>query len=511
MSQVVVLLPDTIHSIATQGWMSLGCAFGARDMEVKPLVGPDGLTSIRIHIDRAIHYPEGCHRFVDDFCALLLTGSQPGARPPAPQSLPDALVTSLLDLTQSALGELQNLSAHDQLDIVSAFRAAKQSPSSPRPLRQRTAANQYEASLQAQAAQLQRAIEPALARLDRRLASYQSHLRATGLEEAIVRLGFQAELGSNLQLDHTSRQPRPVLRWRSRRGTIGNLLRGTHNSLAAFQHMAEAIHEADVRNESWLTGKTIIDLHKLLLSGVPGEEVCGRFRTREMRIQSPFDGHVTILEVPGNEVARALEDFAAGFDVALWRGTYPVIRLALAHAELARVHCFSDANGRLARLLIHGLWLEACMPGLPLEAMLHWNRAAYLHHIARAVEQDELLPLVQFVLKIVDAAITAARQMARRLAPWARHVRDQMIDLNCSGRFAYRAGLYAASMLIGPDPQFVRRTLHGVELGWFLDRCGCLDAFDTVNTGFSLGGYETDTIYSAPTARELLAIPLARL
>ena len=510
-SQLVLLSSATIHTIANQGWMALGRAFGMRDMEAKLIVGPDGHTSIRIHLDPAVHYPEGPCRFVDDLYAVLLTSSQPDTPPAAPPSLPFALVASLLQVTQSALEELPNLSGHDRLEISAAFRAARHSGPTPRPLRRRAPTSPYEVALRAKAEQLQRIAAPALARLDRRLASYQAHLRATRLEEAVLRLGLQAELGSNLRLDRTGPRHRPVLHWHSRRGGLRDLLRSAHNGLSAFQHMAEKIHEAAIPNQSWITVQTLLDLHAILLSGVPGEEYSGRLRTREMRIQSPFDGHVSILELPGKDVAEAMAAFAAGFDIALWRDVHPVIRIAMAHAELARIHCCADANGRLSRLLIQGLWLESGLPALPFDALLHWNRAAYLHHVARAVQQGELLTFQQFMLKIIDAAIPTARHMARRLAPWAADIRDRMLDLNCSGRFSMRAGVHAASMLLGPDPMFVRRTLHGVELCWFLQSCGPLDELDAAGVGFCLGGYESDAIYSSPIARALLAAPLARL
>jgi hypothetical protein len=510
-SQVIQLAPDTLHAIASQGWFSLGHAFGIRDMEAKPVAGPDGDISLRVHLDPAVHYPEGPCRFVDDLYALLITSAQSGMRPAAPGCLPDALVTSLLHVTQSALSELPNLSGHATLEIPAAFAEARRAGPMPRPLRRRAPTNGYETNLLAKAGHLQRMIAPALARIDRRLASYQAGLQATGLEAAIVRLGLQAELGSNLFLAQGGLRQKPGLKRHCRRGGLPELLRVTHNQLSAFQNMAEAIHDAHTHDESWLSVKTLIDLHTILLAGVPGEEHGGRLRTGEMHIKSPFDGHVSKLVLPGDEVARSVAEFAAGFDAALWRDIHPVIHLALAHAELARIHGFSDANGRMARLVLQGLWLESGAPGLPLEAMLHWNRAAYLETVARAVRQGELLSFVQFILKIVDAAIPAARLMAKLLAPRAARIRDWLMDMNCSGRFASLAGIYAASMVLGPDPQFICRTLHGVELSWFLDGSHCLDDLDASGLAFSLSGHDSDIIYASPIARALLAAPLARL
>jgi hypothetical protein len=510
-SQVVLLSPSTIHTIANQGWMALGRAFGMRDMEAKSVIGPDGQTSVRIHLDPAVHYPEGSCRFVDDLYALLLTSAQPETRPAVPTRLPDALVASLLQVTQSALEELPNLSGHDRLEISSAFKEARQAAPMPRPLRRRAPANPYEARLRAQAERLQQIVAPALPRLDRKLDSYQAYLRATGLEEAIVRLSLQAEIGSNLRLEPTGRRHRAVLRWCSRRGGLCDLLRATYNGLSAFQHVADKVHEADIHDRSWFTVQTLLDLHTILLADVPGEECSGRLRTREMRIVSPFDGHVSVLELPGEDVAEAMAAFAAGFDAALWRDVHPAIRIAMAHAALVRIHPCSDGNGRLARLLMQALWLEAGLPALPLDAMLCWNRAAYLHCVARAADRSEVLSFLQFMMKIIDAAIPTARHMTQRLKPWAAHIRDRMLDLNCSGRFSIRAGVHAASMLLGPDPMFVRRTLHGVELSWFLEGSGQLDELDATDVGIRLGGYENETLYSASIARELLTAPLARL
>lgn len=510
-SQVVTLSSSLVHSISNQGWFPLGHAFGIRDLEAQAVIGPDGSPSIRIHLDPEVHCPTATPRFVDDRYALLLTSSPPQTRPTAPDLLPGPMASRLLDLTQTALEELPHLSGHDRLEIPAAFATAQQQAPVPRPTRRRDPSNAYEAGLRAEAERLQRVIGPALAALDRKLTSYQAHLRQTCLEEAVIRLGLQAELGSNLEIQDVESLLRPVRRWNHRRGTLRDLLRATHNNLAGFQRAAERIHQAEIANTSWLTLPALLDLHTTLLAGVPGEECAARLRRREMRIQSPFDGHVSVLELPGDEVGPAFEAFVAGFDAGLWREIHAVVRLAMAHIELMRIHPFSDANGRLGRLLLQALWLEAGLPALPLEALLHWNRVSYLHYVARAVERGETLGFVHFLMKIIAGGVSAGRQMTRYLRPWVRQFQERLLDRNCSGRFAGRAARLAASMVLGPDPMFVRRTMHGVELCFFLQGEDCVTELDARTLGFWLGGYESDAVYSAPVARRLLEAPLVRL
>src|SRR5690606_32659744 len=143
----------------------------------------------------------------------------------------------------------------------------------------------------------------------------------------------------------------------------------------------------------------------------------GRLRTQEMRVRSPLDGHVTVLELPGAEVEEALVDFTAAFDAALWRDVHPIVRAAMAHMEFVRIHPFTDGNGRMARLLLQALQHEDGLPALPLEAILTWNRTAYIAHVARAAQARNPLCLVQFVLKTIDQGLLAGRQMIRALDP----------------------------------------------------------------------------------------------
>lgn len=507
-SQIITLPPAVLAAILDHPATPRLQAFALRDMRTMEIADADGSRAARVHVDPLIHCPSLRGAFVDDVYALLLTSARPAAWPTAPQALEESLVLHLLNEAEAVLLELPGLTGHERLVIAAAFEQAREAGPCPGPSRRRRQATSEVSAQLETAARIQGTIAPAMARLDRKLASWQASLRASGLEAAVLRLGLQAELGTGLELDMSGRAWVPRLAHETRRCGLGGLFHTTQNLLDTFQRMAEAIHEGSVTGTNWLQTETLAHLHAGLLAGLPGQERAGRLRTQEMRIRSPFDGHVTVLDLPGPEVAGAFAGFTDAFDAALWRDIHPIVRAAMAHVEVVRIHPFRDGNGRMARLLLQALLHEDGVSALPLEAVFTWNRAAYVAHVTRAVRQRDPLPFVQFVLRAIDTAIPAGRHMVRILKPHCDEIRDSFLASGASGRLAVIAAPLVGSMVLGPDSQAIRRTMNGVELSWYLNDSQLVDVVDAGSLGFNLSGYHSDTAYSSPVARALARAPL---
>lgn len=508
-SQVIRLPKSTLASILDCASFPKAHAFGLRDMEAKEAKLPDGSSALRIHLDPLVYCPELRSHHVDDFYALLILDAESPAPHALPRPLSDQLALHILDQVHAALQTLPNLSAHEKLEMASAFNLAQTAVDIQRPTRTRKPDTIYESTVLGEAAALHRIVAPGLAGLDRKLASYRRLVAASGLDAALLRLGFQAELGHKLELSPAGRRLVPAVKARTRRGGINELVRTAHNQLAAFQRAAEAIYAGEVENTSWLQAETLLDIHARLLAGLPGGERGGRLRCHEMRIKSPIDGHIRLLDLPGEEVAEAFADLLAGFDAALWRDFHPILRAALAHVEYCRVHPHSDGNGRMSRILLQALLLESNVPALPLGAILEWNRTSYMDHIAQAVAQRNPLTFVRFLLKAVDQAVAVGRLMIRKLQPHCQSLRDGFLGLGMCPRLAQVAPEFAISMLLGPDEQLIRRTRHGVEISWILNDSPQLDEVDAAGLGLTLSGYHTDSAWCSPIARALLAAPLS--
>lgn len=507
-SQVVHLPAMTLASILDDLSSSRARVFATRDLEAREIETGAGGRALRVHLTSLVYCPGLRDHFVDDLCGLLLTSAPADDIHIPLQPLPEHVSSSVLEQTEAALHELPKLTGHDRLAIHDAFEEARKGGPIAREPRCRGPVSRYETTLLAQAAQIQRATGAVLDRLDRKLASYQASLQASGMEAAVLRIGLQAELGLRLKLDRRGHAWVPSLSGNTRRCGLNGLLHTTHGQLAAFQLIAEAIHEASFAQTNWLQPATLAQVHATLVSNLPGVERAGQLRTSELRIRSLLDGHVTVLDIARPDLEKAVSDFTAGFDAALWRDIHPLIRCPLVCLEFSRITPYSGATGRMARLIMQGLMHESGMPALPLPAIFEWNRPAYQASVDRGIQQRDALGFVRFALQAVEQAVLAGEHMARALKPACEQVHNSFRRLGASDRLALVASEIACSMVLGPDPQLIRRTIHGVPLSWYLNDCGHLDHVDAGSLGFTLSGYDSDTAYSSPVARALTAAPL---
>jgi Fic/DOC family len=502
-TQVVHLPAMTLASIIDHRSASTARIFAARDLKVKEVETGGGQRALRVDFASLVYSPDLRSHFVDDLCGLLLTSAPAGEVHVPPPLLPDHMLSLVLDQTEAALHELPKLAGHDRLAIHDSFEEARKGRPIAREPHCRRPFNTYESKLLTQATEIHRATGPVLDRLDGKLASYQASLLASGMEAAVVRLGLQAELGLRLRLDRHGRAWVPRISGGTRRCGLGGLLRTTHGQLAAFQQVAEAIHEASIGRANWLQPAMLAQVHATLVSNLPGMERAGQLRTDEVHIRSLLDGDVTVVEVARPDIEQAHAEYAAGFDAALWRKIHPLIRCSLACLEFQRITPYSDATGRMARLILQGLMHENGVPALPLPAIFESNRPVYRASVDRGIQQRDALAFVQFTLLAIERAVLLGEHMIRALKPACEQAHDSFHRLGASERLARVASELTCSMVLGPDPQVIRRTIHGVMLSCYLSDCGHFDRVDAGSLGITLSGFDSDTAYSSSVARIL--------
>ncbi len=226
-----------------------------------------------------------------------------------------------------------------------------------------------------------------------------------------------------------------------------------------------------------------------------------------MRIRAAFGNALHELAIPADDVPQAIESFASGSTTGFWSDVHPLVRAGMAHIEFMAIHPFGDGNGRLGRLLLLAMLIEGKVPGLPLEAVFTWNRDTYLERVDAAVRKADLLAFMQFLLKAIDKAIDLGRQFVRGLVPY----RDELFSAfsGVGGRFATIAAEHAASMVLGPDDQFVQRVMMDPNslCDYLLDA-----GLDPIESGtFDVCGHRIPIGWSSPVARELLIAPPAKI
>lgn len=171
----------------------------------------------------------------------------------------------------------------------------------------------------------------------------------------------------------------------------------------------------------------IMDLHRILLSGVRGEAKSpGMLRQSHVFIGGPQDNAQTarFIPPPPSDVRPLLENLCVYVEE---EGIVsPLIRVAIAHYQFEAIHPFLDGNGRLGRLLIP-LWLhrwgQLSKPILYVSEFFEHHRDEYIDHLYRVSQRGAWKEWILFTLRAIEVQAIDAQKRSARL--W--HLREQWL------------------------------------------------------------------------------------
>jgi Fic family protein len=107
-----------------------------------------------------------------------------------------------------------------------------------------------------------------------------------------------------------------------------------------------------------LTIETINEIHRLITERVLPAEHSGNFRVKQIVIRNVQTGEISYSPPPAVEVSYMLEDLVNWINSRDGKNTHPVIKAAIIHFEIIRIHPFIAANSKTAQLLT---WLILCL------------------------------------------------------------------------------------------------------------------------------------------------------
>ena len=166
------------------------------------------------------------------------------------------------------------------------------------------------------------------------------------------------------------------------------------NYVAALDYGLTAI-----RSGQPFTLKLLREMHRLLLTGVRGDEKRpGQIRDRAVLIGSSFDFQKARFVPPCH---TQLDAPPQGFIEFLQRErSMPiVVQLALIHYQFETIHPFNDGNGRIGRLLITLMLCERGIlpePLLYLSAFFEQHRREYYDHLLGVSRNGEWAEWIRF-------------------------------------------------------------------------------------------------------------------
>jgi Fic family protein len=143
---------------------------------------------------------------------------------------------------------------------------------------------------------------------------------------------------------------------------------------------------------------SIKKLHALFYSGIDQKEA-GNYRTSQVAIT----GSAYKLAKP-EEIDGLMKNFVESFGQNK-SGDHPVIHAAKVHKEFVFIHPFIDGNGRVARLLMNLVLMQA---GYPITLIPTISRPAYIRSLEKAHTDD-----CHFITFIAQAVLETSKDFVR--------------------------------------------------------------------------------------------------
>jgi Fic family protein len=168
-----------------------------------------------------------------------------------------------------------------------------------------------------------------------------------------------------------------------------------------------------------LSNRLIRELHRILLSGVRGENrTPGDFRKHQIHIGKPGSKitEASYIPPPVPDMLLALnhlEKYLNSED-----STPPLIRIGLIHYQFESIHPFYDGNGRIGRLLIVLIllaWNLLPQPLLYLSAYFNAHREEYYQRLRNISYEGAWNDWLLFFLKGIEEQSKAASQLCSNL------------------------------------------------------------------------------------------------
>lgn len=113
-----------------------------------------------------------------------------------------------------------------------------------------------------------------------------------------------------------------------------------------YRNVLKFIQEFD---KKVISEEAIKKIHEFTVFRILPDESRGEYRQSQVVVKNSQTGEVTFRPPPAVEVPFLLADFMSWLNSVTQEDIHPVMKAAITHYELVRIHPFLDGNGRVAR------------------------------------------------------------------------------------------------------------------------------------------------------------------
>lgn len=364
-----------------------------------------------------------------------------------PRPLPGDITGRLLDALEPIMCAIDGLSAHQRLELATAFESARQAPAigaetptsiPPRTTRQRR--------LRAHGSQLSRTFHDKLSPLDARVSRYAHDVRRADLEECIAALSSHSELGIRLRLRPSSESGDSCanLLTISRRRSLEALIEAVAGLSDATLHALATRAPHSARYDSAITTTSLAHIQSIVTNAAhrqtrnPWRSYDGADATacRRVTLDSP---------VPSVAVLDAVSRWISESDLHRWIGVHPLVSAMILHVEFIRTRPFETGNGRVGRILFQTHLHASGWPILPWSFAFELLYDEYQAALQASLEQKSYAPFLKFAIAACEVAVAKGEAMV----PAMQRERELLIAAIRTDRDVHAddARLYAEALL----------------------------------------------------------------
>ena len=160
--------------------------------------------------------------------------------------------------------------------------------------------------------------------------------------------------------------------------------------LEAINHEKAILYLDDlVKDKQPITEWNIKNIHQLILKEIDNENA-GRYRKENVTIKGATHIPPDFVKIP-----ELMEKLILNYEA--WNKYHPIIRSALLHGELVKIHPFIDGNGRTSRLIMN---LDLMNHGYNPVIIKKENRLEYYEVLDKAHTTGDYTDFIKLVTKL---------------------------------------------------------------------------------------------------------------
>lgn len=203
---------------------------------------------------------------------------------------------------------------------------------------------------------------------------------------------------------------------------VRKVLQGDETDVKAYQRdVQEVINYRNVvkyiesmpKDAKYITREHLMRIHELTVERIVSDDEVSSFRTKEWGTRSSATGQVSFVAPPPDLVPILVDDFYEWLNSDEFKSTHPILRSGIILAEIARIHPFTDGNGRSARALATAsLYLD----GYDIKRFFCLDEYydQYSEEYYQAIQtyqqvDDSLVPWLEFFVKGLDIELSRVK------------------------------------------------------------------------------------------------------